>query len=110
MILDLTDIKILNEPSYSFTANCFEQTLSFNVTWVERLKKRFIVIRGSNGAVYLQNTAISINESLNFNINAEEADYKCSIILQHLPDADTTVDYMNWSRNMFLTVYRYREE
>lgn len=109
-IADITELNLLDEPNYNFTANCFEQTLNFTVTWVARLNKRFISARGSNGDIYLQNTAINIDETLAFNVNAERDDFKCSLLLQHLPDADSVVDYSKWSRNMFLTIYRITEE
>lgn len=105
-----TKVNILDDPSYTFTATCFEQTLNCTVTWIERLKKRAITILCGNGDVYLQNTVITIDEPLAFNMNAISDDFGCSIVLQHLPDADKTVDYLNWSRNMFLTVYRITEE
>lgn len=99
-------VELVNDPSYTCSATCFEQTLSFKFTWIERLKKRAVTITGGTGEVYLQNTVISVDEPLEFNANAKDDNYDCSIILQFLPDADTKPDYMNWSRNMFLTVYR----
>ena len=105
-----TKVNIIDDPSYTFTATCFEQTLNCTVTWIDRIKKRAITILGGNGDVYLQNTVITIDEPLAFNMNAIEDGFGCSIVLQHLPDADNTVDYLNWSRNMFLTVYRITEE
>ena len=105
-----TKINIIDDPSYTFTATCFEQTLNCTVTWIDRLKKRAITILGGNGDVYLQTTVITLDEPLSFNMNAKADDYDCSIVLQFLPDVDTTVDYLNWSRNMFLTVYRITEE
>lgn len=109
-IFNYTKINILDTPSYTFTATCFEQTLNCTITWIDRLKKRSLTVLGGNGRVYLQNTIININEPMDFNINAVEDGYDCSVILQHLPDTDNKVDYLNWSRNMFLTVYRITEE
>ncbi|AJK27149.1 hypothetical protein BRC2024_KCUCJSVR_CDS_0139 [Acinetobacter phage vB_AbaM_KissB] len=102
-------VQMVDLPTYSCTATCFEQTLNIRITWIERIKRRAISVTGSNGAVYLQNTVINVDEPLQFNSNALEDGYDCSIILQSTPDAPKEVDYLNWSKNMFLTVYRITE-
>lgn len=104
--LEYATINLLDTPSYNFTANCFEQTLSGTITWSSREQKRCITIIGANGKVYLQNTFLNIDEPLEFNINAVDDDFKCSLVLQLQMEAEDTLDYLNWSRNMFMTVYR----
>lgn len=102
-------IEMIDTPTYSCTAMCFEQTLNIVVTWIERSKRRAISVTGSNGKVYLQNTVITVDEPLSFNSNALSDGYDCSIVLQSLPDAPKEIDYLNWSKSTFLTVFRVSE-
>lgn len=105
-----TWIKLVNQPSYICTATCFEQVLTFKITWIERLKKRAISILGSNGLVYLQTTVINLDEPLEFTLQAKEDDYDCKLLLQFIPETTTKEDFLNWADNMMLTVYRITEE
>jgi len=102
-------IEMVDNPTYSCTAVCFEQTLNIRITWIERTKRRSISVVGSNGKVYLQNTVLNVDEPIKFNSNALEDGYDCSIVLQSVPDAPKEIDYLKWSKTMFLTVFRITE-
>lgn len=103
-------VELQDLPTYTFFASCFEKTLTFKVTWIERIKRRAISVVGSDGTVYLQNTVISLNEPLDFNVNAINDGYNCSLILQKNPESSKEVDYYNWSKSMYLTVFRITED
>lgn len=103
-------VELQDLPTYTFFASCFEKTLSFKVTWIERTKRRAISVVGSDGTVYLQNTVISLDEPLDFNMNAISDGYACSIMLQKDPDSPKEIDYYNWSKSMYLTVFRVTED
>lgn len=109
-VLDYAFVKIVDEPNYRCTASCFEQNLIFEFTWVGRLRKRFVTVKNSSGVVFLQNTALTVDEVVSFNTNAVKDGYACSIVLLFNYDGDTTEDYLNWSRNMFLSVFRIKQE
>lgn len=98
------EVLIRDEPNYSCFAYCIGQNLKIKFTWNSRVKKRFVTITGNGDTVYLQNTAIEVGDQLPFNINAEKIGYGCILMLNHIPNMDTTIDYLNWSRNMFMTV------
>lgn len=109
-ILERSEILLSDDPTYSCYADCLGQNLSFYITWIERIKKRAITITAGNGDVYLQNTVINVNETIELNSKAKSAGIGGNLVLLFIPEKDTKPDYLNWSKNMFLTLYRVDEE
>lgn len=103
--LNYSRVNLLDTPTYTCYAEVLDQTMNITVTWLERLKKRAITVIGGNGDVYLQNTVINVGEPLKLTYHAKKGEADRIVALFFLPETDVVVDYLNWSRNMFLVFY-----
>lgn len=100
-----TEVNLVNDPSYRCSVTCFGRSLTINITWIERLKKRAITITNSEGISYLQNTIINVDEELKLNSNAINDGFPYKIMIQYIPEMDQKEDYLNWANNMMMNIF-----
>lgn len=108
--LNYSWVELVDKPSYSCYANCLGTVLAFDFTWVSRSNKRFVTVTSDVGEVLIQNTAVNVDEILDFNLELEDGTVKAHFLLSFLPNADKNINYLEWKRNMYLTIFTIEKE
>lgn len=101
-----TNVELQDIPSYSTTITVEGQLLKLSFLWNERIGKRVLSIKNSSDVVYLQNTILHPNETLELNSNAILDDLPYSVTLVKTGDQKRVGNIFNWSKDFILCFSR----
>ena len=96
-----TNVYLRNIPNYTTTAVVDGVSLTLDIQWNVRMKRRTISIYDTNNRTYLRRTVLNEGEPLSLNSFARENGVLSELILVKIPDKPS--DIFNWAESYFIT-------